>query len=47
MQECNKLEQADLDRYGLERIPADMFLWRGSSYSSASDAAAAAMRNAK
>ena len=39
--------QSELDRYGIERVPADVFLWGGYRYSSARDAVAAAMRNAK
>lgn len=39
--------QAELDRYGIQRVPADVFLWGGYSYSSARDAVAAAKRNAK
>jgi hypothetical protein len=47
MQERDKVDQAELDRYGIERIPADVFLWGGYRYSSARDAVAAARRNAK
>lgn len=47
MQERDKVEQAELDRYGIERIPADVFLWSGYRYSNARDALAAAKRNAK
>lgn len=47
MQDHNKVDQAELDRYGIERIPADVFLWGGYRYSSARDAVAAAKRNAK
>lgn len=39
--------QAELDRYGIERVPADAFLWGGYRYSTARDALAAAKRNAK
>jgi hypothetical protein len=39
--------QSELDRYGIERVPADMFLWGGYRYSNARDAIAAAKRNAK
>jgi hypothetical protein len=38
---------AELDRYGIERVPADVFLWGGYRYSSARDALAAAKRNEK
>jgi len=43
----DKIDQAELDRYGIERIPAEVFLWGGYRYSSARDALAAAKRNAK
>jgi hypothetical protein len=39
--------QSELDRYGIERVPADVFLWGGYRYSNARDALAAAKRNAK
>lgn len=39
--------QAELDRYGIERIPTETFLWGGYRYSTARDALAAAKRNAK
>lgn len=47
MNESDKVEQAELDRYGIERVPAHMFLWGGYRYSNARDAVAAAKRNAK
>ncbi len=47
MNERDKVEQADLDRYGIQRVPADTFLWGGYRYSTARDALAAAKRNAK
>ncbi len=47
MQKYNKVDRAQLDRYGTERIPAEVFLWGGYRYSSARDALAAAKRNAK
>jgi len=40
-------EQAELNRYGIERVPADVFLWGGYRYSSARDALAAAKRGPK
>lgn len=43
----DKAEQAELDRYGIQRVPADAFLWGGYRYSTARDALAAAKRNAK
>jgi hypothetical protein len=42
-----KYDQAELDRYGIERVPADVFHWGGYRYSSARDAIAAAKRSAK
>jgi len=39
--------QSELDRYGIERVPADVFLWGGYRYSNARDAIAAAKQNAK
>lgn len=47
MQEHNKVDQAELDRYGIERVPADVFLWGGYRYSNVRDAIAAAKRGAK
>ena len=47
MQERDKVDQAELDHYGIERVPADVFLWGGFRYSNARDAVAAAKRNAK
>ena len=38
--------QAELARYGIERVPADVFLWGGYRYSNARDALAAAKRSA-
>jgi hypothetical protein len=42
-----KCDQAELDRYGIERVPADVFHWGGYRYSSARDAIAAAKRSAR
>ena len=39
--------QSELDRYGIERVPADVFLWSGYRYSNARDAIAAAKRTPK
>jgi hypothetical protein len=39
--------QSELDRFGIERVPAEAFLWGGYRYSNAGDAIAAAKRNAK
>jgi hypothetical protein len=47
MNNRDKVEQAELDRYGIERVPSDMYLWGGYRYSNARDALAAAKRNAK
>lgn len=47
MSDRDKIDQAELDRYGIERVPADHFLWGGYRYSNARDAVAAAKRNAK
>lgn len=42
-----KIDEAELERYGIRRVPADVFVWGGYRYSSARDALAAAKRNAK
>jgi hypothetical protein len=42
----DKVPQAELDRFGIERVPADVFLWGGYRYSNARDAVAAAKRKA-
>jgi hypothetical protein len=42
-----KIDQAELDRCGIERVPADVFHWGGYRYSNARDAIAAAKRSAK
>lgn len=47
MNERGKVEQAELDRYGIQRVPTDTFLWGGYRYSNARDALAAAKRSAK
>ena len=47
MNERDKVEQAELDRYGIQRVPTDTFLWGGYRYSNARDALAAAKRSAK
>jgi hypothetical protein len=47
MSERDDPEQSELDRYGIERVPADVFLWAGYRYSHARDALAAAKRGAK
>jgi hypothetical protein len=43
----DSVPQSELDRYGIERFPAETFLWGGYKYSNARDALAAAKRNAK
>ena len=42
-----EIEQDELERHGIERVPADVFLWGGYRYSNARDALAAAKRGAK
>ena len=42
-----KAEQAELDKHGIKRVPADVFLWGGFRYSNAHDAIAAARRSVK
>jgi len=44
MHEGDKAVQAELDRYGIERVPADAYLWGGYRYTNARDALAAARR---
>ena len=46
MSEREKIDQAELDRHGIERVPADVYLWGGYRYSNARDAIAAARRKA-
>ena len=43
----DKFDKAELDRYGIERVPADVYLWGGYRYSNAHDAIAAARREPK
>ena len=43
----DEVPQSELDRLGIERVPADIFLWGGYRYSNARDAIAAAKRDAK
>lgn len=49
MSQGNKdaIEQSELDLYGIETVPAHVFLWGGYRYSNARDAVAAAKRSAK
>jgi cystathionine beta-lyase family protein involved in aluminum resistance len=37
---------AELDRYGIVRVPADTFVWNGYRYTHVRDALAAAKREA-
>lgn len=46
MNATDKIAKAELDRFGIERVPADIYLWGGYRYSNARDALAAAKRNA-
>jgi hypothetical protein len=47
MNDRQKVDQEELDRYGIERVPADVYLWGGYRYSNARDALAAAKRTSK
>ena len=38
---------AELEQYGIERVPADTFVWQGYRYTQARDALAAAKRAEK
>lgn len=42
----DKVEQSELDLYGIETVPAHVFLWGDYRYSNARDALAAAKRSA-
>ena len=46
MSERDKVDEGELDRYGIQRVPADVYLWGGYRYSNARDALAAAKRKA-
>jgi hypothetical protein len=39
--------ERQLERYGIERVPTEVFLWGGYRYTNASDAIAAAKRSEK
>jgi hypothetical protein len=41
------VDQAELNKHGITRVPADVFLWGGYRYSNARDALAAAKRGVK
>lgn len=43
----NPIDQAELDRLGIKRIPADVYMWGEFRYSNALDAIAAARRAEK
>ena len=47
MSKPDEIEQSELDRHGIETVPANVFLWGGFRYSNARDALAAAKRAAK
>ena len=47
MSPADSIDQAELDKHGITRVPADVFLWGGFRYSNARDALAAAKREAK
>ena len=44
MKQVDTPEQAELERYGIETVPAHVYLWAGFRYSTARDALAAAKR---
>ena len=39
-----EIDETELQRLGIQRVPADVFLWGGYRYSNARDALAAARR---
>lgn len=43
----NAIDQAQLDRLGIKRIPTEVFVWGEFRYSNAHDAVAAARREEK
>jgi hypothetical protein len=47
MNDRDQVDPVELEQYGIERVPADVYLWAGYRYSSAHDALAAAKRNAR
>lgn len=47
MKPSDEIRRVELEQYGIERVPADVFLWGGYRYSNAHDALAAAKRAAK
>ena len=42
-----QFDEAELARLGIERIPTEIYQWRGYRYTNASDAIAAARRGLK
>ena len=40
----NNVDNAELKRFGIQRVPLEVFLWGGYRYSNARDAVAAARR---
>jgi hypothetical protein len=42
-----EIDEAELARLGITRVPSDTFVWREYRYSNARDAIAAARRQAK
>jgi hypothetical protein len=44
MNAADKIGASELAQYGIERVPADVYLWGGYRYSNARDALAAAKR---
>jgi len=47
MNRGDEVEQVELDKHRITRVPADVFLWGGYRYSNARDALAAAKRGGK
>ena len=43
----NAVDQRDLDRLGIKRVPTEVFIWGDYRYSNAHDAIAAARRAEK
>jgi len=47
MKDHEQVDPSELERHGIKRVPADVYLWGGYRYSNARDALAAAKRDAK
>jgi len=45
--ETSRTMAEELARHGIQRVPAEIFLWKGYRYTNAGDAIAAAKRAAK